>query len=162
MTVLRELYYGKGAHVNPLACLEDVSADLACRKIEGYPHSIYQIVEHMNYWMDYEIRRINGQQQQYPQHAIESWPSANATNGKEWDDTRARFTSLLGRLESLSHCDHLILKRQVEPDKASATVYTVEDVLWQMMAHNSYHIGQVAMVRRCLGVWPPRGGGDSW
>jgi uncharacterized damage-inducible protein DinB len=39
---------------------------------------------------------------------------------------------------------------------------TLEDVLMQLVAHNSYHLGQIAMLRRALGVWPPRGGGDSW
>ena len=35
-------------------------------------------------------------------------------------------------------------------------------VLWQTLVHNSYHIGQVVILRRALGIWPPRGGGDSW
>jgi uncharacterized damage-inducible protein DinB len=35
-------------------------------------------------------------------------------------------------------------------------------VLWQAVAHNSYHIGQVVMMRSSLGAWPPKGGGDSW
>ncbi len=39
---------------------------------------------------------------------------------------------------------------------------TLEAVLWQMAAHNSYHVGQIAMVRQALGAWPPRGGGDTW
>jgi uncharacterized damage-inducible protein DinB len=39
---------------------------------------------------------------------------------------------------------------------------TVLDVLWQMVAHNSYHIGQVAMLRRAFGAWPPASGGDTW
>jgi len=53
-TILRELVYGKGAHVDPVACVEDVSAELAARTMAGYPHSIWQIVEHVNYWMDYD------------------------------------------------------------------------------------------------------------
>jgi uncharacterized damage-inducible protein DinB len=40
--------------------------------------------------------------------------------------------------------------------------YSVRDVLWQTMAHNSYHIGQIAMLRRMLGAWPPKAGGDTW
>jgi hypothetical protein len=44
---LRELVYGKGAHVDPVACVEDISAELAARIGAGYPHSIWQIVEHM-------------------------------------------------------------------------------------------------------------------
>jgi uncharacterized damage-inducible protein DinB len=39
---------------------------------------------------------------------------------------------------------------------------TLEAVLWQMVAHNSYHVGQIAMIRRTLGAWPPCGGGDTW
>ena len=39
---------------------------------------------------------------------------------------------------------------------------TLEAVLWQMVAHNSYHVGQIAMLRRTLGAWPPRKGGDRW
>jgi hypothetical protein len=35
-------------------------------------------------------------------------------------------------------------------------------VLWQTLVRNSYHIGQVATLRRTLGAWPPKGGGDSW
>jgi uncharacterized damage-inducible protein DinB len=31
-----------------------------------------------------------------------------------------------------------------------------------MVAHTSYHTGQIAMIRRTLGAWPPRGGGDTW
>jgi hypothetical protein len=50
-TTLRELIYGKGAHVDPVACVEDIPAELAARTVAGYPHSIWQIVEHMNYWM---------------------------------------------------------------------------------------------------------------
>ncbi len=39
----------------------------------GYPHSIWQIVEHMSYWMDYELRKIAGEVLKYPEKAIESW-----------------------------------------------------------------------------------------
>jgi uncharacterized damage-inducible protein DinB len=39
---------------------------------------------------------------------------------------------------------------------------TVTDVLWQMVAHNSYHTGQIALLRRAFGFWPPPGGGDTW
>ncbi len=74
-TTLRELVYGKGAHVDPVACVEDISAELAARIAAGYPHSIWQIVEHMNYWMDYELAKIAGENPTYPGKAIESWPA---------------------------------------------------------------------------------------
>jgi uncharacterized damage-inducible protein DinB len=35
-------------------------------------------------------------------------------------------------------------------------------VLWQTAVHNSYHIGQVVILRRMLGAWPPLDGSDTW
>ena len=59
--ILIELLYGKGAHANPLACVEDLTAELSGRRVENLPHSIHQIVWHMNFWMDYELKRIRGE-----------------------------------------------------------------------------------------------------
>ena len=71
---LIELLYGKGAHANPLACIEDLSAELAIARLEKLPHSIWQLVGHLNYWMEYDVGRMQGQTQKYPHHARESWP----------------------------------------------------------------------------------------
>jgi uncharacterized damage-inducible protein DinB len=73
---LTELLRGRGAHVDPLACVEDLSDELAARQVAGFPHSVGQLVFHMNYWMDYELRRIRGERPAYPTHASESFPSA--------------------------------------------------------------------------------------
>ena len=64
-TTLRELMYGKGAHVDPVACVEDISAELAARTVADYPQTIWQIVEHMNYWMDYDLSKIAGENRSY-------------------------------------------------------------------------------------------------
>ena len=163
--VLRELFRGKGAHVDPVACVEDVPADMAGRKIDGYPHSIWQIVGHLNYWMDYELRRIEGELPAYPGHAIESWPeSARPKSDDEWKNTVTRFASLLARFAVLSNSRQAVLDRQVEATHPahSAQSSTVQAVLWQTVAHNSYHVGQIAMLRRCFGAWPPPSGSDTW
>lgn len=162
-STLRELLRGKGAHVDPVACLEDLSAKLAGEKIQGYPHSIFQIVEHLNYWMEYEIERINGVAREYPQHAIESWPKNVAPGSDaEWMNSVERFRALVSQLSKFSESTPEFLNRMVIANSDKEAASTVETVLWQIMVHNSYHIGQVALLRRCLGVWPPLGGGDSW
>jgi hypothetical protein len=65
--ILRELVYGKGAHVDPVACVEDISAELASRTVAGCPHSIWQIVGHMTYWMDYDLGTVAGESRPYPE-----------------------------------------------------------------------------------------------
>src|ERR1700737_4046891 len=47
---LMELLYGKGAHASPLACVEDLSGELAGSAVNGFPHTIWQILRHLNYW----------------------------------------------------------------------------------------------------------------
>jgi uncharacterized damage-inducible protein DinB len=162
---LTELLRGKGAHVDPIACVEDLSAELAARQVAGFPHTIGQLVFHMDYWMEYELRRIRGESPAYPEHNSESFPAASAPlDEREWDRLRARTAELLGEFLELAQSSTQELQREInsthEGDKKVAG--TLEAVLWQMVAHNSYHVGQIAMVRRALGSWPPRAGGDTW
>lgn len=39
---------------------------------------------------------------------------------------------------------------------------SVEAILFQTVAHNSYHLGQVVQVRHGLALWPPPKGSDTW
>jgi uncharacterized damage-inducible protein DinB len=162
---LIELLYGKGAHANPVACVEDVPLELSGRRVEGFPHSIWQLVSHMNYWMDYEVRRIRGEAPKYPDHAADSWPANSAPGGEQqWKKTISEFRELLGKLAALAESGPEELARPIaatHPDHAKRASSLV-DVLWQTLVHNSYHVGQIAILRRVLGAWPPRGGGDSW
>jgi len=158
--VLTELLRGKGAHVDPLACVEDISAELAERSVEGFPHSIADLVFHMNYWMNYELKRIRGEKPQYPEHNAESFPSTP----QNWDQMRRDLSWFLGEFARLAQSRREVLETQVESihpgDKQQSS--TREALLWQIVAHNSYHGGQIAMLRQALGAWPPKAGGDTW
>jgi uncharacterized damage-inducible protein DinB len=162
---LLELLYGKGAHANPLACVEDVSAELAGQRPENFPHSIWQLLNHMNYWMSYELRRIRGEKPAYPAHAAESWLPAPAPSGEAgWIAAVALFRDLLAQLAALADSSPDQLARTIDathPDHVKHSS-SLEAVLWQTLVHNSYHVGQIAVLRRALGAWPPSGGGDSW
>ena len=163
--VLIELLYGQGAHANTLDCVEDISLDVAGRLAEGFTHSIWQLVWHMNFWMAYDLKRIRGEKPVYPTHASESWPAdAAPPSEEEWRRTIAVFRDLLAELAKLAGSPPDVLSQEVgatHPDhtKRSASLLAV---LWQALVHNSYHIGQVVMMRSRLGAWPPKGGGDSW
>jgi uncharacterized damage-inducible protein DinB len=119
----------------------------------------------MNYWMNYELRRIRGERPKFPEHAAESWPESGTTfMPDEWDRLRRDLAWFLAEYEKMARSSLQELERQVESmregDKKHAG--SVQAVLWQMVVHNSYHVGQIVMIRRMLGAWPPRGGGDTW
>ena len=162
---LTELLHGKGAHADPIACVEDLSCDLAARHVAGFPHSVAQLVFHMNYWMDYELRRIRGQKPKYPEHNAESFPPEQPPlDAKAWDRLRTRLATLLSEYAALAKSNRAELDRQIETvhEGDQKVAGSLESVLWQMVAHNSYHAGQIAMIRRMLGAWPPKAGGDTW
>jgi len=162
---LRELVYGKGAHVDPVACIEDICAELAARRFPGYPHSIWQIVMHMSYWMDHDLANVRGEYPPYPDHAIESWPDhPDPASEPQWHAARKRFAELLAQLSALAESDSSTLERVVEDVGVANTPRraTVRTRLWQIAAHNSYHTGQIALLRRQAGAWPPERGGDTW
>jgi uncharacterized damage-inducible protein DinB len=161
----RQLLRGHGAHVDPIATLEDVPAEFAGKTIHGFPHSIWQIVSHLNYWMDHELRRIAGKRPHYPEHASESWPqNAAPPTDADWRHQRAELARYLDEFRKLSDSSPEALSASVEcmhPGEESRSP-NVQAVLWQILVHNSYHIGQIALLLRCFHLWPPRTGGDTW
>jgi len=163
--VLIELLRGRGAHTDPVACVADVTTEWAGRVAEGSPHSIWKLVWHLNFWMDYDLRRIRGESPPYPVHNDESFPPApTPRDADEWREALARFQELLAGCEAIAGSGPDVLQREVPPTHPSQAqrAWTVLAMLWQLVAHNSYHVGQIALLRRALGIWPPPGGGDTW
>jgi uncharacterized damage-inducible protein DinB len=162
---LLQLLYGKGAHANPAACVEDMDARMASRRPEQSAFSVWQLLSHINFWMDYELRRMRGETPAYPEHNSESWPAESAPASEtEWRNEVSRFTALLAAIATLARgsAEELARKVPVLDPKQIPESHTVQAILWQIVVHNSYHVGQIVLVRRALGAWPPRGGGDSW
>ena len=160
---LLELLHGKGAHVDPVACIEDVPPDLAIRKPDGFAHSIADLLFHMNYWMRYELCRIHGEKAKYPEHNAESFPQLELTES-EWDTLKLDFVSNINEFARLAESSPDELDRQVESvhDGDKKVAANLESVLWQIAVHNSYHTGQIAQLRRAMKTWPPPSGSDTW
>ena len=162
---LTELLYGSGAHANTLACVEDLRLEPASRQADNFPHSIWHLVSHMNFWMAYELKRIRNEKPIYPAHASESWPTnASPSSEEEWQGAIELFRHLLAEFAKLADSPPNFLAEQVgatHPDHTNRSSSLLA-VLWQTLVHNSYHIGQVAMLRRTFGAWPPKRGGDTW
>ena len=162
--IVVELLRGKGAHTDPVALVGDVTFEACARTVSGFPHSIWQIVWHMDYWMDYELRRIKGDRPLYPEHAAASWPvETGPENDSEWKETAARFCALIDELARLAEAGGETLNREVEPMHATHTKgpSSILAILWQLVAHNSYHIGQIVLMQRALGEWTTAHG-DTW
>ena len=150
---LVRLLDGRGAHASTVSCLEALSEEAANARPEGWPHSCHEILLHIVFWQDLFLARLEGRPAPLPARAEDGWP---APERNRWADTVGRFS------------------RGLEAARAYATKSDLDARLedWRgirageglsiLAQHNSDHVGQIVVLRRVLGAWPPPGGGDTW
>jgi uncharacterized damage-inducible protein DinB len=162
--VMRELVTGKGAHADALACLEGVPLAAAGAQLAGFPHTLFGLVWHAAYWMDYEIRRIEGHSPAYPDHFEASWPETHAPRDEaEWGKAVEWFRRGIGALLAYAELPPAEAARPVARMTETANQGdNVAEIVWQTLVHNSYHVGQIVLLRQALGAWPPPAGRDTW
>lgn len=121
------------------------------------PYTIFQIVNHMIYWQDYILEILAGGQPTVPAHAIDSWPGSEVPQTEaEWNQTVERF------LQGVDQAIQLVETSDLEEKLPNWHNKPRLEALRVIPSHNSYHLGQVVLLRRMLGSWPPPGGGDTW
>ena len=145
---------GKGAHAETKNLFAGLNWKAAGRRPEGAPHSIFQLLNHMAYWQEWVVKWLDGGDPPIPKHASGSWPGTSApASAKEWQQAVRDFRSGLGKLGLQSRGADLLTKRGK---------HTRLGMLHAIASHNSYHLGQVVLLRQMLGAWPPPAGGLTW
>jgi uncharacterized damage-inducible protein DinB len=139
--------------VDPVDAIEGLDWELAGKRPPGFPHTVWQLLFHLNFWMDFELKCIErGRVERQPELA-EGWPEREGpADPIAWRHEVALFRTNLDQLTTLANARASTLARTVQ----KAVVVTVEAVLWGLVAHNSYHVGQIVQLRSALGAWPPR------
>ncbi|MBL8987927.1 MAG: DinB family protein [Gemmatimonadetes bacterium] len=159
MSTLTDLIHGKGVHIDPLAAVDDLPWELAGRRVLHIPNTIWKLLGHLNYWMDYGLKSIEGAPPPRPASIAETWPGADGpTDDVSWRHEVALFRTNLAQLATLADARASTLSRIVNKKSGK----TVEGVLWELALHNSYHCGQIVQLRHALGAWPPAGGAPEW
>ncbi|MBX5463986.1 MAG: DinB family protein [Clostridia bacterium] len=142
------------AHVRPEVALEALGTAAAGRRPEGAPYTVHQLLGHLIFWLDFALAQLRGEEPQQPAHAEEGWPFPPAPpSQEELDGAVAHFLATLGEVNRY-------LPRWQEPVRGSRRL--VGELLTDLAIHNSYHLGQIVLLRRQIGDWPPPSGGDTW
>src|SRR5262245_7367193 len=96
---LRSLLVETYAHMPPPQILADVAEPDAMRHFTGIPHSIADIVAHMDFWQSWFLRRCRGEFAPMAASASLGWP--NVAEGS-WTSLRERFASGIKEAASLA------------------------------------------------------------
>lgn len=141
---------GKGAHIEFDDVFKNWPNAQRGVKAEGIPYSAWQILEHMRIaqWDILEFSRDAGHiSPEFPQGY---WPeSGTPPDAAAWDNCIEQFYADLGEMEALVADPKTDLFAKI-PHGTGQTIFR-EALL--IADHNSYHLGQLVIIRRALGIW---------
>jgi hypothetical protein len=154
MDPLREqlvfLLRGGGAHVDFEAAVKGIPVELRGKRPPRSPHSCWELIEHMRIaqWDILEFTRDSN-------HESPKWPEGYWPESPAPPDTRAWQKSLRVFREDLEAMCQLIADPGTDlmariPHGEGQT--PLREALL-LADHNSYHMGQLVLVRKLLGAW---------
>jgi uncharacterized damage-inducible protein DinB len=121
--------------------LEGVSVDKASLRPLSQRHSIWEIVNHINYWMNIALRELNNEKVPNLEGVVD-WPKVGATE-EEWRtsvaDLERTVNALLNALMDFS-------ATKLEENVPGKT-FNYRTLLHGVLHHNLYHMGQIAVFR---------------
>ncbi len=154
-TVLRQhlvnLLRSRGAHAGFEATIRGLDPELRGARAEGLPYTAWQLLEHLRIaqWDILEFSRDSGHVS--PEWPGGYWPDSDAPGDGAWDRGVEAF-----RADLQAMCD---LVEDPATDLAAKTPRgDGQPILREALLvadHNSYHLGQIVVLRRFLGAWPP-------
>lgn len=147
---LVELLKGDHAHTSFDAAVRDFPFSMAGRQIEGLPYTAWQILEHLRI-AQWDILDFSGNPGYvYIKWPDDYWPKEEApANAGAWEKSVAAFRSDLKAMQELVANPATDLFAKI-PWGEGQTILREAIVLGN---HNSYHIGQLVLLRRLLGTW---------
>jgi hypothetical protein len=140
---MRHLLLGSDEFVAPEQVCAGLSGEQACLTVPRLPHSSATLLAHMLFWQERRLGWARGEEQ--PELSGElNFP---AVTPEQWPGLVQRFLSTLAELEALA-----------TPETCARELYRGRSVGFMLASHachNAYHLGQIVLLRRALGLWPP-------
>lgn len=154
---LASLFHGGSASVSWEGALRGLSAELACTVPPGLPHSVADVVAHVQFWQAYLLGVFRGEDPAPVVRAADSWPQRSPPDWAEADWEALKADLFRDQDALAAYAQDEAFMQQVTGDERDRLV-----PLTSFAGHGLYHLGQVVTVRQLLGAWPPPGGGDTW
>jgi uncharacterized damage-inducible protein DinB len=152
----------EGPGFTPLErALSGVTQEQATTKSCDSPHSIADILAHLNFWQSWTLTAIRGEPKPMPAKAADGWVGLTGS----WDEFVSEFLRGLEEAKTLTN-DEMLLQKPFDSESKIGwgfeKISVGEAILDVIAVHNAHHLGQIILLRRMLGTWPPEGGGSTW
>jgi hypothetical protein len=147
---LVELLQGGNAHVTPKEVLEGIDLAIIGVRPGRLPHSMWELLEHIRITQQDILRYTLDPKWKSPKWPEGYWPAGNEKpNQKQWAASQQGFFSDLAELTKFVTTTELDLTSKIP--HGEGRTYLRQILL--VGDHNSYHFGQLVLVRKALGNW---------
>jgi len=150
-----ELLTGGHAHVTFADAIANFPPELRGQRPNGASHTPWQVLEHMriSQWDILEFSRDPAHVS--PKFPDGYWPVEGAPpDGRARDRCVARFHADLEAMKQMVATPKLDLHSRIRHPEAKPH-HTVAREALVLADHNSYHLGEMILLRRLLDAWPP-------
>lgn len=146
---LLNLMSGKNAHATFEKAVANFPAEYINTKVEGIDLSAWQLAEHMRLaqWdiLDF-IRNPDYKEREFPSGY---WPKDESATSEMWSETINKFKSDFNEFVNIINNSETDFWDHIP----HAEGYTIYREILLLANHNSYHTGQLIVIRKILGIW---------
>lgn len=153
---LRRAHDGDPWHGSPVTeILNGVTCDQAARRPPNGAHSIWALVLHMTSWRNEVARRATGEPAATP--AGGDYPDVGEPTAARWRAALAALNASHANLVTIVRrlSDEDLLKPTNDPrNRPLGTGVSYYELLHGIVQHDAYHAGQIAILKKVLGLQP--------
>ena len=126
--------------------LSQIDAGMAMQKPNGQ-HSILELLFHMIIWREFTISRLEeGNTTPAKYFGTNDWQTLDHSDEKLWDQGLQKLDASQKRIiEIINNLNPDVLTNQVAERK-----YDIRYLLYGILEHDIYHLGQIAYVKKIL------------
>lgn len=143
------LLKGEGAHASFEGAIGDWPVQIAGAKVANFPHSAWMLLEHLRIAQRDILEFSRNPKHVSPKWPEGYWPASEAPpSEKEWKASVAAFKN------DLRDMQRLVADRKVDLH-AKIPWGDGQTILREALLvadHNAYHIGQLVMLRKAIGI----------
>jgi uncharacterized damage-inducible protein DinB len=146
-------YDKNGWFVATKNAIANLTAEQAAWKPEGADNSIYEIINHLNYYTNAYLERFKGNDYQYD--IADNDATFDKGEAGSWEAEATRFETIMnGWREALEKADESKFDELAPPRNESKWKVVIANI----NAHGAHHGGQIVLMRKLQGSWDSGGG----
>ena len=153
---LLQLLNGRNAHMTFANATAKFPPDHINSRPPNVPYTFWHLVEHLRLAQADILEFIVDAGYEAPAWPEGYWPTPDAqASEEEWQQSLAAFAVDQTQLAALIQDPQIDLTAEM----SHAPGYTILREILLVADHNAYHVGELAILRQVMGVWPEESSG---